>query len=352
MHGAAGARAVTVAAMPATARRLLLAALLLALACAASPARAATTNHPPTGTFSWTPAEVHSGDTVTFTAQATDPDGDPVTVDWDLDGNGQFEATGPTATGRWTTRGTRTVTMRLSDPKGKSTLVAKTIEILNAAPVAAFTASPASPLADEPVTFTSQSTDPDGGTLDITQAWDLDGDGAFDDADGPIARATFTPGEHVVRLRVTDANGAVTVAEQRVVAVAASPPPVQPASKTAAPLTPFAVVRLSGRILPFGVRIAALTVFGPRGASVTVRCSGGGCPRPGVLRRVVPARGPRSVTIHALRDVLQPGARIAVRVTQPGQVGKYTSFTIRRGAPPLRHDRCLSPGSTAPRRCP
>ena len=114
--------------------------------------------------------------------------------------------------------------MRLSDPKGKSTLVAKTIEILNAAPVAAFTASPASPLADEPVTFTSQSTDPDGGTLDITQAWDLDGDGAFDDADGPIARATFTPGEHVVRLRVTDANGAVTVAEQRVVAVAASPP--------------------------------------------------------------------------------------------------------------------------------
>src|SRR5207249_453495 len=107
-----------------------------------------------------------------------------------------FEATGTTVTSRWTSRGIRPVTLKLTDARGAFTIVRRPIEILNAAPVAAFTTGPASPLADEPVTFTSQSTDPDGGTLDITQAWDLDGDGAFDDADGPIARATFTAGEH------------------------------------------------------------------------------------------------------------------------------------------------------------
>src|SRR5207244_3667010 len=66
-------------------RRSLLGALLFALAYAAAPARAdgpvaAPQNRPPSGTFTWTPAAPRSGDTVTFTAQATDPDGDPVTA--------------------------------------------------------------------------------------------------------------------------------------------------------------------------------------------------------------------------------------------------------------------------------
>ena len=50
------------------------------------------------------------------------------------------------------------------------------------------------------------STDPENGTL--TYAWDLDGDGAYDDS--TAARPSFTyrsPGTVTVRLRVTDPGG-------------------------------------------------------------------------------------------------------------------------------------------------
>src|SRR5205823_6247157 len=104
---------------------------------------AATKNRPPTGAISWTPDQPHSGDTVTFTAQATDPDGDPITATWDLDGDGTFEATGTTVTSRWTSRGIRPVTLKLTDARGAFTIVRRPIEILNAAPVAAFTTGPA-----------------------------------------------------------------------------------------------------------------------------------------------------------------------------------------------------------------
>ena len=39
---------------------------------------------------------------------------------------------------------------------------------------------------------------------------------------------------------------------------------------------------------------------------------------------------------------LRAGVKITVSVTRRGYVGKRTTFVIRRGAPPLRSDRCLS----------
>jgi hypothetical protein len=58
------------------------------------------------------------------------------------------------------------------------------------------------------VSFHSTSTDPDG-TL-AAQDWDLDGDGAYDDASGGDATTSFAaPGTHHVALRVRDDSGAV-----------------------------------------------------------------------------------------------------------------------------------------------
>jgi hypothetical protein len=49
---------------------------------------------------------------------------------------------------------------------------------------------------------------------------------------------------------------------------------------------------------------------------------------------------------------LRAGTVIEVLVTAPGQIGKYTRFTVRRGATPARSDLCLRPGHTKPTTCP
>ena len=77
----------------------------------------------------------------------------------------------------------------------------------NAAPAASFTVSPATPGVGQAVTFASTSTDSDGTVESF--AWDLDGDGAFDDATGATATRSFpAAGTYVVGLRVTDDDGA------------------------------------------------------------------------------------------------------------------------------------------------
>jgi PKD repeat protein len=75
-------------------------------------------------------------------------------------------------------------------------------------PVAEFTFTPTVPRIGEEMSFSSQSTDPDEDLS--TQAWDLDGDGEFDDGTGFAATAGFlTGGPHTVSLRATDLAGEV-----------------------------------------------------------------------------------------------------------------------------------------------
>jgi glucose/arabinose dehydrogenase/PKD repeat protein len=77
----------------------------------------------------------------------------------------------------------------------------------NQAPTARATASPTSGPAPLTVTFDgTTSSDPNGDTL--TYAWDLDGDGAFDDSTNSQPQWTYTsPGPVNARLRVSDPGG-------------------------------------------------------------------------------------------------------------------------------------------------
>jgi glucose/arabinose dehydrogenase/PKD repeat protein len=78
----------------------------------------------------------------------------------------------------------------------------------NQPPIAVATADPTNGPAPLTVAFDgSASSDPDGDAL--TYAWDLDGDGAFDDATAVTASYTYTqPGTYTATLRVTDPSGA------------------------------------------------------------------------------------------------------------------------------------------------
>ncbi|MGH3045349.1 MAG: PQQ-dependent sugar dehydrogenase, partial [Gaiellaceae bacterium] len=94
----------------------------------------------------------------------------------------------------------------------------------NQPPVAVASANPTSGAAPLTVNFDgSGSSDPDGDP--ITYAWDLDGDGLFDDS--AAAQPTFTytqSGTYTARLRVTDSPGASSVSGPITITVGNTPP--------------------------------------------------------------------------------------------------------------------------------
>ena len=113
-------------------------------------------------------------------------------------------------------------------------------------------------------------------------------------------------------------------------------------------MTPFPTVRLVGVVVPAGARITLVEVRGgPRGARVTVRCTGKGCPFRS--RRRVAETG--RVRLSDFTRTLAGGTRIEVFVRAPGVIGKYVNFRIRAGKRPVRTDRCLMPGASEPTRC-
>ena len=76
------------------------------------------------------------------------------------------------------------------------------------------TADPTSGTAPLEVGFDSASTQPAQAGDTLTYAWDLDGDGEYDDSDAAAPTHTYdTPGTYLARLRVTDQRGAEDVSD-------------------------------------------------------------------------------------------------------------------------------------------
>jgi glucose/arabinose dehydrogenase len=95
----------------------------------------------------------------------------------------------------------------------------------NNAPTAVIVASPVSGAAPLAVGFdASKSTDPDVGDS-LSYTWDLDGDGAFDDAAAPQATFTYIqPGTYTARVRATDSKGAQGLASVTITVGVNTPP--------------------------------------------------------------------------------------------------------------------------------
>jgi glucose/arabinose dehydrogenase len=111
----------------------------------------------------------------------------------------------------------------------------------NTPPQAVASANPTSGSPPLTVQFTgSGSFDPDGDAL--TYAWDLDGDGAYDDS--TLADPSFTystAGTFQARLRVTDARGAISLSDPITITVGAGNTPPTPVIDTPASSLTWAV---------------------------------------------------------------------------------------------------------------
>jgi DNA-binding beta-propeller fold protein YncE len=100
---------------------------------------AAVANRPPTAALAVAPAIVAPGRQVRLDASGSrDPEGLRLVYEWDLDGNGTFEAgsgTTPTAMPKFGGNGVKIVRVRVDDPHGGQGIAARTIEVDGSRPV-------------------------------------------------------------------------------------------------------------------------------------------------------------------------------------------------------------------------
>lgn len=232
---------------------------------------------------------------------------------------------------------------------GKSTSVTFTVSApLSAgpmAPVASFRWFPPAPKIGENVSLVSNSTEI---ASPITAfAWSFGATGAFQVASPVLSTSFATPGAHVVRLRVSAADGLSSVATETV--------PVT--SRSLILMQPFPIVRIVGSKTSFGVHLDLLTVQAPIGARVTVTCHGRGCPTKSeghlaTASRKEPGAATVTLVFRAFERSLRAGVTLRTLVSKPGEIGKYTRFTIRRNKLPARVDSCLLPNDPNPIACP
>jgi hypothetical protein len=212
-------------------------------------------------------------------------------------------------------------------------------------PAASFTWFPSTPAVGEPVSLVSRSTDP---TSPLTTfAWALGSNAAFSVGTTVLTTSFTTPGDHVVRLRVTAADGLSSVASATLHVLR---PPL-------ALMAPFPVVRIAGVLTTSGVKLSVITAQAPPGARVRVTCRGRGCPTRSESLLVGSSSGKRKagmvlLAFRRFERSLTAGVVLEITISKPGWIGKHTRFTIRRGKPPTRIDGCVDETGLKPIPCP
>ncbi|MFC6976209.1 PKD domain-containing protein [Halomicroarcula sp. GCM10025709] len=180
-------------------------------------------NQSPSAAFSYDPSSPVAGESVTFDATGSgDGDGtvDEYAWDWDDDGNYEATTSEPTTSHTYSTTGTRSVTLRVTDDDGATATTSQTVTVSapNEPPSAAFTQSPSPAATEESITFDAGSSIDDDGRVD-EYAWDFDGDGSYERTtnDATTTNTYPTEGTRSVSLRVTDDDGAVDTTSRSVV---------------------------------------------------------------------------------------------------------------------------------------
>jgi len=161
----------------------------------------------PTATFTYSPDYPIAGETTTFDASSSLPNGGViVNYFWNFgDGSLPVNTTDPSTNHIYTATGNYTVTLTITDSEGLGDSTVDAL-VVRAYPTASFTYSPAVPYVGDTVSFDASSSVPNGGVI-TNYYWNF-GDGSSLNATGPITtHVHLEAGNYIVTLIVTDSEG-------------------------------------------------------------------------------------------------------------------------------------------------
>jgi hypothetical protein len=238
------------------------------------PEKAPPVNHPPTISCTADKNSVYldSGDMVTITCNASDPDGDPLTYTWSST-CGKVDGDGPQV--RWLSAGvpmgTCVITAKVDDGRGGAARSSVNVRVEprpNRPPTITCSADRTSVFAGERVHITTNASDPDGDPLSYTwrtSGGQIVGSGSAVDLD----TTNLAPGSYTVTVRVDDGRGGAADCSSTV-EVKVVPPPPQASKIADCPFAKPLSMRIDNSCKRFLDDVALRLQNEPRGTAVII----------------------------------------------------------------------------------
>ena len=162
---------------------------------------------------------------VTFDASASsDPGADNLTYEWDLDGDGEYDAGGVEVDQQYRSEGTYAVTLQVSDGDGGLDTDTLSVEVQNVPPTAD-AGENLTVVTGEPTLDGTRSSEGDSSDT-LTYEWDVDDDGTYE-VDGAEPGHYYSEnGTYNVTLQVSDGDGGTDTDTTTVTVEPDTEPPV------------------------------------------------------------------------------------------------------------------------------
>ncbi|MEA2419501.1 MAG: hypothetical protein QOE60_1707, partial [Thermoleophilaceae bacterium] len=109
--------------------------------------------------------------------------------------------------------------------------------------------------------------------------------------------------------------------------------------------------RIGFRSKSWGIELVVLLVKVPSKTTVTVKCTGRGCPSGTFKKRTRKKAG--TLTFDKIHGFVRAGGKITIVTTHAARITAYDTYIVRgNGRGPLLRERCMVPGKKKPQHCP